>query len=214
MARLNVRLNHESILSTLEKQAKNKIVRTARVKVEVAAKVAQQKMLEYYDSHPITRELKAGASGSLENISGTIGGNGNLYSFIGFVKGTDPTVPLRIILEQPLEITFLGALKRGKAASDFRFRIGVPSLSFDAKALIDKIERATPIPWSQGESWVSGLKEGISGINHYLYVETGASRSGRGIQIKGEVAKSFNRTDYVGEIFNSFLDALNATPIR
>ncbi len=213
MANVNVRLNRPAILSKIEAREKEMIKNLGRKEVVKAARAAQDAMLNFFDSHPVTRELKGGASGN--NISNTIGGNGNLFSFIGFTKGSDPTVPLRNILEQPFDIVFLGALKRGRQAADFRYRVGVPSLNFKAQDLISRIEKSTPIPWSPGESWATGLKEGISGIGQYLYVETTASRAGKGIQNpKVNLSKTFNNKDYVGEIFESFVRALNGRTIR
>ena len=52
--------------------------------VEVEIKKIQREMISEFENHPITRELEMGPGG--QNISGTLGGKGNLFTFIGFIK--------------------------------------------------------------------------------------------------------------------------------
>ena len=60
--------------------------------------VAHREMMENFDDHPVTRELQAGPAA--ENTSGTLGGYGNLFSFIGFPAGHSPTRPIRKYLRK------------------------------------------------------------------------------------------------------------------
>ena len=48
----------------------------------------------------VTREILGGKNAS--NISGTLGGYGNLFSFIGFPEGSSPVDPIVELLQQPL----------------------------------------------------------------------------------------------------------------
>ena len=51
----------------------------------VQEEVEKEKALfqQDFESHPVTQELDGGENAS--NISGTLGGYGNLFSFLGFV---------------------------------------------------------------------------------------------------------------------------------
>ena len=58
----------------------------------------KQQILNEFDNHPVTREINDGISAS--NISGTLDGITNLYSFIGFNEGDNPTKAIRDMLEK------------------------------------------------------------------------------------------------------------------
>ena len=49
--------------------------------LERAKKIA----IKEFNTHPVTRELRAGPEA--QNVSNTLGGRGNLFSFIGFMSG-------------------------------------------------------------------------------------------------------------------------------
>ncbi len=50
-----------------------------------------------FNAHPVTQEIEGGARST--NISGTLGGVGNLFTYIGFDSGSNPIKPLRNLLE-------------------------------------------------------------------------------------------------------------------
>ena len=52
----------------------------------------KQILISEFSSHPVTVELEGGVNAS--NISGTLGGRGNLFTFIGFNAGDNPTQPI------------------------------------------------------------------------------------------------------------------------
>ena len=62
---------------------------------------AKSRLIEDFDSHPVTTEIKGGTNAS--NLSGTLSGYGNLFSFIGFPEGSDPTVVVRNFLQSFVE---------------------------------------------------------------------------------------------------------------
>ena len=55
-------------------------------------------LLSEFNSHAVTKEIDAGASSS--NVSGTLGGYGNLFSFIGFLDGSNPTQAVRDLISK------------------------------------------------------------------------------------------------------------------
>ena len=77
-----------------------------------------------FDRHPVTRELKQGPDGA--NISGTLGGIGNLFSFIGFYSSDKPTDLVREVLKGYLNIMGTQTKIQGRrGVSSYRY-----SLSF------------------------------------------------------------------------------------
>ena len=54
---------------------------------------AKTEMISEFESHAVTQEIEAGPEG--KNSSSTLGGYGNLYSFIGFYQGSSPIETLR-----------------------------------------------------------------------------------------------------------------------
>lgn len=78
-------INYDRLVRKLESSRGVNAVITKRIQEAIA--VPKSQMLDSFDTHPVTREIKAGPSGGNKNISGTLNGYGNLYSFIGFVGG-------------------------------------------------------------------------------------------------------------------------------
>lgn len=151
----------------------------------------KNKMIVEFLNHPVTLEIKGGTSSG--NISGTLGGATNLFSFIGFESGSDPTDAIEKIL----------------ASTNFRFtRTTRNSVEFE----IDmpeaaEIFAATPMPWAPGRSWAKGIETGISGLGYYLKISKDSSRSGLGIQSPRKVRKSgskFKNTQYISALIKKY----------
>ena len=149
-------------------------------------------MIAEFLNHPVTIEIKQGVDA--KNISGTLGGSTNLYSFIGFEDSTeDPTKSIENILQ---ETNFEFATIKGNS---IEFSIYIP----DAKDVFD----ATPMPWATGRSWAKGIETGISGLGYYLKVKRENSRSGLGIQSPRKVRKNgskFRNIQYVSALLNKY----------
>jgi len=160
-------------------------------------KRAKNIMLKTFDSHPITIELEGGPDNQ-ENISGTLDGYGNLYSFIGFYNGEKPTENLRQILDN---LTYIKptVLRNNK----FYFKVSTPSK--------EEIENVTQMPWENGNSWAYEVEGEISGLSHFLYKEWVNSRSSMGIQLKHKYIESisFHGRPYITEILNNFKEIIN-----
>ena len=167
----------------------------ARVQVQKQGKAAFQKiknrMIAEFLNHPVTVELKQGIDAS--NISGTLGGATNLFSFIGFNSGSDPTKDIENVLQTA---RFEYAKARLKT---IEFSIYIP----DPKDVFD----ATPMPWAPGRSWAKGIESGISGLGYYLKVTRDNSRSGLGIQSSRRVRKGgvkFKNTQYISALLKKY----------
>ena len=135
---------------------------------------------------------------SSSNSSGTLGGYGNLFSFIGFERGDNPTAIIDKILREKLTL-------RVRAISRGRFRISI----FNAPSE-EKIYTATPIPWATGASWAEGMEKGISNLGSFLYSSSGSfdtSRSSKGIQLKNQFRPTtFKSKPYVSKMLHKFLN--------
>lgn len=152
----------------------------------------KNKMVAEFLNHPITLEIKAGVNAS--NISGTLGGgSGNLFSFIGFDSGADPTKPIEEILNET-RFQFSRVTNRS-----IEFSINLPNAK--------EIFAVTPMPWAPGRSWAKGIESGISGLGYYLKIKTDNSRSGLGIQSPRKVRKSsskFQNTQYISALLKKY----------
>ena len=155
---------------------------------------AKHQAVAKFNKHPVTLELEEGPHA--HNKSRTIIGEGNLFSFIGFSKGSTPTNIVREYLENSSRVYRNSKFVNSVTSQSFQFRVELPSL--------EKIKRFTPLPWESGRSWVVGVERGISGIGNYMYGRFLTSRSGTGIQSKSENVSIFKKTRYMSEIISEF----------
>lgn len=158
---------------------------------------AKRTMLAQFDRHPVTQEINEGPKAA--NISGTLDGYGNLFSFIGFEVGESPANRLRELLD--VGTTFQQTVYRNNA---WYFKVTVPSK--------DAIEEVTPMPWEHGNSWAEGIEEGISGLGYYMYKRWKGGRSQMGIQLPWENYGDnleFSPTPYLSEILSNFRERVN-----
>tara|TARA_Y100000310_G_scaffold116286_1_gene114959 strand:+ start:465 stop:1070 length:606 start_codon:yes stop_codon:yes gene_type:complete len=156
--------------------------------IEKKVKSAQQTLLKSFEKHPVTREIEGGTSAS--NLSGTLGGIGNLFTYIGFGSGDRPLTILRALLEK-YEIRY------HYAKAHTTINITVPTTV--------ELFKATPMPWATGRSWAKGIETGISGLGQYLYQDSAHSRSGGAVQVKGRLrAGKFSNTSYLSSLLKNY----------
>jgi hypothetical protein len=157
---------------------------------------AKNAMMQDFDKHPITAEIKAGNRAI--NFSNTLDGYGNLFSFLGFEDGSNPVGPLRDLLELGTNFRYTGFRRQ-----EWRFKVQTPSK--------EAIETVTPMEWEVGNSWATAVEEGVSNLSYYLYKKTSTSRSGTGLQAGWEINEDlvFQKTKYLTEIFKNFRERIN-----
>ncbi|NBP00108.1 MAG: hypothetical protein EBU90_08245 [Proteobacteria bacterium] len=178
-------------LSSIRQKAlnSNKLEKKADLIIENRLNIAKKDFLEEFDNHPITQEL-AGKNSS-PNLSNTLDGKGNLFTFIGFDRSSDPIENLRQIIKNNF------SYKKKKDSKKLRYVVSSPSM--------DKIRRYTPMPWEGGRSWVEAIEKGISGLSYYLYKKSKKSRSGNGIQAENQInSSSYKPKRYLTEIMEKF----------
>jgi hypothetical protein len=154
----------------------------------------KKNMIEEFMNHPVTQEIMDGPNAS--NISGTLGGKGNLFSFIGFEEGSNPIEPIKALLEGSTIVDIKG-IPGGR-----QFQLNIPSAK--------DIFAVTPMPWATGRSWAKGIESGISGLGYYLLRKTQASRSGAAIQTSVNIRSSrFKNTPYISALINKYTKEIN-----
>ncbi len=147
-------------------------------------------LMRDFNEHPVTREIEGGVSAG--NVSGTLAGYGNLFSFIGFPSGSDPVNSVRVFLQT--RVALRKNTKRDSLTKDYTVNIPeIQSFNF------------AKMPWD-ANSWVKGIETGISGFSYYMNKADQASRSGMGIQIDGKLRalNSSKGVPYMSEILNNF----------
>jgi hypothetical protein len=191
-----MRINKNLLKKELANQGlpilEKKIMPRLKQQFEKAKKAA----LQAFEDHPVTQEIEAGKNSG--NNSGTLGGEGSLYSFIGFGPGEDPIGKLREFLSSKISIVNKGARKSDMV---FYITIDLPS--------VDDVAQVTPLPWAPGRSWAEGIEKGLSGLGNYLVKEHPTSRSGGAVQVQATIRNSsFSTTPYLTKIISDLIKAL------
>ncbi len=176
----------------IEKQA----VRESSFKKEVKSVIKKEfedihkQFLDKFNSHPVTQEIEGGVFSS--NISKTLGGLGNLFTYIGFDSGSDPIRPLRQLLT-----TY--ELQYHNRKNYISVRVKAPTK--------EEAFAVTPMPWATGRSWARGIERGISGLGQYLVKSNrvGRSRSGYAIETQARVRGGrFSNRSYISSLLNDY----------
>ena len=179
------------LITEIKKQLPRETRLPVQKRFQAAFQKTKNKMIIDFLNHPVTLELKGGISAS--NISGTLGGATNLFSFIGFDSSYDPIQPIENMLNQ----TNYKFIKITSKSVEFLIDIPEPKEIFSA----------TPMPWATGRSWAKGIESGISGLGYYLKVSRDGSRSGLGIQSSKKVRAGgvrFKNTQYISALIKQY----------
>jgi hypothetical protein len=199
MAKINIKgLNAEIAAKGYKvfKPAAEQRIRNALVK-------ETNKLLGDFESHPVTQEIEGGPDAG--NKSGTLGGYGNLFSFIGFEAGSDPVSPIRSLLARSIKIK---SFRKKRNVLGFVLKFTVPT--------IEEINSVSPMPWST-ESWAEAVERGMSGLGQYLYSDSksyNVSRSGPAVQLDFDLnGRSKGRSaaiDYMSGILSRMLKSIES----
>jgi len=191
--KFQVTVNAKELLKELTVDNDRAMGTTIRNYIAPKLQQKQERLVKNFKTNKITVELKAGPTAS--NTSGVLGGYGNLFSFIGFDAGTDPTDVIEKIFEQKFRFRVRRINKTGK----YKITFFIPS--------IEEIYALTPMPWASGSSWVDGIEKGMSNVGSYLYSSRGfgQSRAGTGLQAKNKSSGvTFRNTPYITRLLNNF----------
>lgn len=147
-------------------------------------------MVAEFERHPVTREIQGGIFA--DNISGTLGGYGNLFTFIGFENEASSPIDPIVQLFKSIKIT------HNLSNDNLFLRVSYPTA--------EDIWAITPMPWQNGRSWAKGIESGISGLNYYLLKSSDSSRSGRGLQSDEKVRgyMRYTPTQYITTLLKKY----------
>lgn len=162
---------------------------------------SKEELLAEFDKHPVTKEIEGGIGAS--NISNTLSGvDGNLFSFIGFEAGQNPTEQVRKIIRNNIKIRNIGEIIEKRNGLEFLAPLKLPSES--------EIEDMTPLPFEKTKSWLLGIEKGISGLGSFI-AKLGKGRSLGGVQSKNELRETkFKPRPYFLNMFNKFLRKISS----
>lgn len=190
-----VTINKSVLLGELKKFDLSSIQEEALKKAEKQINEMRGQVIRDFENHPVTKELENGADS--ENLSETLNGMGNLTTYIGFPPGSDPTEPIKNLL-QGIKINSKSEKVIDGNSVSFKFEVVAPT--------IEEIESVGSLPFEQGQSWIKGIENGISGFGAYIYGKMFAnSRSGKGLQSKKTFRQgTFKPVKYISEIMSNF----------
>tara|TARA_A100001201_G_scaffold39098_1_gene40876 strand:+ start:61 stop:684 length:624 start_codon:yes stop_codon:yes gene_type:complete len=189
-------LDMNRILKQISVEVPKSLEKFANREVRKKANAIKKEVLQQFDEHEVTKEIKKGPSGRSSSL---LGGQGNFFGFLGFEKGSQPIVALREVLENSFNISS----KKGRVVevskNIFRveFDIMVPNK-------LD-IYSVTPLPWTT-KSWVQGVEKGITNYSQTVFQPRKGSgflydkysRSGVALQTPRQINFiKFNPTPYI-----------------
>ena len=193
-----VTIDKKRLMADFIRTAAPSITVLATNEVMPAIEQAQREMIEEFVQHPVTQEINAGPKAS--NISGTLGGVGNLFSFLGFYQSENPTLNILEILRRAPYVSKVSSSPNGKINVYIK---GLPTTQ--------EIFQNTPLSWADGKSWAEGIEKGVAGFGRFLYSDSGlnSSRSGSALQIKNLLrGGKMRNTKYISAIINNFINKI------
>ena len=205
------RFDKSAIFAKVNKAAADKSYPRAQMLARDIYTVEKQRLIEDFESHPVTEELVDHTN----NSRYLDGARGTLFGFIGFEASSDPIQKVTNALEA-IDMPTNPRQKRFKNLIQFVFPIiNVPSESDYGK--IAPFEG-----WGAG-SWIHGIEKGIAGLVSYLAgndeLNSKYSRSKEGFQAKtfrGKTAsvnpgKRFRTTSYLSVMLRRFRSRFSST---
>lgn len=193
MAKLvDPKLLNLAVLKTSDVQKKARIIAENKLAKEKA------ELINGFKKHPVSKEISQGPSSS--NSSGTLGGYGNLFSFIGFDNNESPVENWANFIDKKIRI-LKKRNQRSLGGNNFRIEFDISQISE-----MDYIANAK-MPWESGRSWLTSIERGISGFSSFISKKLG--RSGGGIQTDNKIRSAqYRRTSYWSPLWTKFVKNL------
>lgn len=177
-------------------------------------------MIQGFLKDDISQEIK---KPDLGNISGTLGGYGDLFGFIGFFEGSSPIEEVSEILFSKTELKSIkiqriynrdarGRFTSGRSFVNVKVSFSVPDLDD-----FDETSQRVVRDYS-GRNWIKGIEKGISGFNRYANYPRGESR--RGVQLGGVIKNpsvsrpklsNYKPRGYVTPLIKEFIKKISGT---
>ena len=101
MTPFKVTVNQKQLLKEVHVKNARAMSQKLRGVIEPKLEKKQDNLVKKFRIHPITIEIDGGPRAT--NSSGTLGGYGNLFSFIGFDSGDNPTEVIKMIFGEKIK---------------------------------------------------------------------------------------------------------------
>ncbi len=203
-------INYNILRAEIAKQSEKAILSKAKPLIKKEFDRAKTEMLNYFDEHDVTKEIKAGPDASSQFVdAATDSHGGNLYSLIGFSEGESPTEELRDILDQSIKLN-ISQVKRNVKQNSIEFTVPVviPTIG----EINEKVGKRVNLAWT-GRPFTDLIEKGVTGFNKYLFrkdgFKSGVSESGTAIETKKPIrGGSLGKIKYVSDILKKFRDSI------
>jgi hypothetical protein len=183
-------INKTKLSRSLDYTRSREFIKAVQQVVRNRFSIIKRNLINEFESHPVTVEISGGVNA--KNSSGTLGGKGNLFRFIGFEAGSDPISPISQELSR-IDMTMTRVKKDGTSHTNVLY----PSA--------DDIFQITPLPWANQRSWAQGIEKGISNLGQFLNIKSEHSRAGAGIQVPNiNTGSSFQPVPYITLLIKNF----------
>ena len=198
-----IRVNTHILRREIFRQADRALVGRVKPLLEKKFYDEKQKLLEEFDGHAVTQELKGGANADGDIVSTSRGGN--LYSYLGFAGDIDAIGDLRSDIEKN---TTKGHVTKKVTANKISY-----SLEVRTPSLEELKRRSQTLLWIN-RSWIDVVEKGLGNFRRYLFDDSGrlenSSQTGVAIQIKHDIGKrkKLKSTPYVSELLKKFRDRI------
>lgn len=175
------------------------------IKVEFEAD--KEILLDKFDEHDVTQEINDPDS---SNISGTLGGYGNLFGFLGFEEETDPIKPVRNYLEKSIILKSIvfpeqkNQIRNSKGQFASGQRVNFAKININ-KPDLDDFDGVADLPWDS-KNWVKGIERGVSGFQYFMSKHL-TGRSNEGFQMRNPIQRAqnqFKKVPYMTSLLNEF----------
>jgi hypothetical protein len=192
------RINYSAVRNKVKNSTKFEV--TIDKKIKKNFEELKNNFIQDFESHPVTEEISQGPTAS--NNSGTLNGIGNLFSYIGFQRGSDPIRPVREFIRNAFKLDKLKSKTVGNKIN-INYKISYPT---------DKdLDGLTRMPWESGNSWLIGIERGISGFGSYIAKRFEKGRSGEALQSENRVRTgTFKPVKYMSEIVTNFVKSVKS----
>ncbi len=201
-------INYIQLEKEINAQIAEKLSVRRSVQRETTTLVNEEKkeLVKEFESHIVSQEISEGENAS--NISNTLGGYGNLFSFIGFNIGSKPIPEISAQLKEDISVKLPDSPKIQRGIITYSVPVEIPT--------VEDIEKNLPEHQDWNAHWVSDIEDGFSNLTHYLYKKfrpEDESRSTMGLQVKnenkdGNVIYKRPSNGYLGEMLKRFKDKI------
>lgn len=177
----SVKINRSALNDAvlLGRATSNFLSERARIAANIEFERRKLEVLSEIDENSISQEIRAGARAESETL-----GYGNLFSYIGFNKGTNPVQSFKSVFEDEKLFYVSNTSTRNQKLGRYYFNVYAPTRKDIAAAT------ASDLGTLVVDSWPHAIEEGFTNFNKYLYSlkrEFPQSNSGPAIQVKAVV---------------------------